>query len=90
MHLKALFGIAEQTPAPTGAGQDDEVLQQVRRALEQLPGRYREPVVLWYLQGLPADQICQVLGIRRNTLHVRLARARQQLRGLLAGIEDEP
>jgi DNA-directed RNA polymerase specialized sigma24 family protein len=44
---------------------------------------------LWYLQELPTEQICQVLAINRNTLHVRLARARERLRGLLAGLEDE-
>ena len=90
LHLKALFRMAEQTPMQTGVGQDEEALQKVRVALDRLPGRYREPVVLWYLQGLPADQICQVLGINKNTLHVRLTRARQRLRGLLAGVEDEP
>jgi len=89
LHLKALFRMAEQPPAQAGVGRDDEALQKVRLVLDRLPGRYREPVVLWYLQELPADQICQVLGISRNTLYVRLARARERLRGLLPGLEYE-
>lgn len=88
LHLKALFRVAEQTRAPAGSGRDDQTLQEVRTALDRLPERYRETAVLWYLQELPADQICQVLGIRRDTLHVRLSRARNRLRGLLAGMED--
>jgi RNA polymerase sigma-70 factor (ECF subfamily) len=80
--------MAEQPSSQAGRGQDDEELQKVRQALDRLPSRYREPAVLWYLQELPTDQICQVLGINRNTLHVRLTRAREKLRGLLAGLED--
>jgi RNA polymerase sigma-70 factor (ECF subfamily) len=89
LHLKALFRMAEQPLVQAGVGQDDEVLQKVRLALDRLPSRYREPVVLWYLQELQAEQICTVLGINRNTLHVRLTRARQRLRDLLSDIEDE-
>ena len=81
LHLRALSRIAAQPPKSTGrAGQgDEEFLGKVRQALDRLPGRYREPAVLWYLQEWSTDQICQVLGISRNTLYVRLARAREQL-----------
>jgi RNA polymerase sigma-70 factor (ECF subfamily) len=85
LHRMALFRMAQQTQA---SGQevgrsDDEYVLQVRQALARLPRRYREPAVLWYLQEMPADEICQVLGVAKNTLYVRLARARERLRGLL-------
>jgi len=71
----------------------DDLTQEVHQALHQtvrrLPMKYREPIVLKYLQELPTDQICQVLGISRNTLNVRLSRARQQLRQNLAKWVDE-
>lgn len=58
----------------------------VRRAVAVLPARYREPVVLMYLQGLAADDISRILGISRNALHVRLSRARARLREDLTGL----
>ncbi len=60
-----------------------EVRESVRRAILGLPVRYREPVVLKYLEELPTDEICRVLGISSNTLNVRLNRAREKLRPLL-------
>lgn len=65
---------------------DTEDFNRVRRAVAGLPARYREPVVLKYLQELDADEICRILGISKNTLHVRLSRARKRLEPELAGL----
>jgi RNA polymerase sigma-70 factor (ECF subfamily) len=85
-----LFRMAQRPQAPAGGTghNEDARIGKVRQALDRLPGRYREPAVLWYLQEMPADQICQVLGITSSVLYVRLARARQRLRGLLGETED--
>ena len=90
LHRMALFRMAQETQASAqGAGHcRDEYVLKVRQALGRLARRYREPAVLWYLQEMPADEICQVLGVAKNTLYVRLARAREQLRGLLTDTED--
>jgi RNA polymerase sigma-70 factor (ECF subfamily) len=60
-----------------------EDLDRVRRAVAALPARYREAVVLTYLEGLEADEISRMLGISKNALHVRLSRARERLRSEL-------
>jgi len=52
----------------------------VRRAVSTLPAKYREPVVLRYLQEIGTDEISRILGISKNTLHVRLSRARKRLK----------
>jgi RNA polymerase sigma-70 factor (ECF subfamily) len=52
----------------------------VRRAVAALPAKYREPVVLRYLQEIGTDEISRILGISKNTLNVRLSRARKQLK----------
>jgi RNA polymerase sigma factor (sigma-70 family) len=65
---------------------DAEAFNRVRNAVAALPAKYREPVVLKYLQELDTDEICRILGISKNTLNVRLSRARKQLRDDLAGI----
>jgi len=61
-----------------------EDFQRVRLAVAALPAKYREPVVLRYLQELGTDEISRILGISKNTLYVRLSRARKRLEPELA------
>ena len=61
---KAFLGsadTADKTPM------DGETFESVRRAIQALPAKYREPVVLRYLQELGTDQISRVLGISKNS-----------------------
>jgi RNA polymerase sigma-70 factor (ECF subfamily) len=60
-----------------------DVGRQVARALALLPGPFREAVVLRDLQGLAYQEIAAVLGVRVGTVRSRIARGREQLRGLL-------
>lgn len=55
----------------------------VLEALERLPRRFREAVVLRDLQDLSYDEIAGVLGIRLGTVRSRIARGRERLRRLL-------
>ncbi len=66
------------------APMDDETFDRVRCAVAALPAKYREPVVLRYLQELSTDETARILGISKNALQVRLSRARERLRGDLA------
>jgi len=59
---------------------DSEIFERVQCAMKTLSPKYREPVVLKYLQELPNDQICQLLGLSENALQVRLNRARKRLK----------
>ena len=59
---------------------DADEFSHVRRAVAALPVKYREPVVLRYLQELGTDEISRILGISKNTLNVRLSRARKRLK----------
>ena len=63
---------------------DADEFQRVRRAVAALPAKYREPVVLRYLEEIETDEISRILGISKNTLNVRLNRARKRLREDLA------
>jgi len=64
----------------------DETHRQVREAVAGLPPRYREVVVLRYLEELPIAEVAEALGVKRGTVEVRLHRARGRLKGKLADL----
>lgn len=71
------------------AAMGSEIFSQVERAVRALPPKYREVVVLHYLQGLETSEMCDLLGITVNAIQVRLSRARQQLRESLGELIEE-
>jgi len=73
-----------QSPRNRDSPMNAEDFDHVRRAVAALPAKYREPVVLMYLQELPTEEIARVLGVSKNALHVRLSRARDRLKNDLA------
>jgi RNA polymerase sigma-70 factor (ECF subfamily) len=77
--------IADQFPSP-----EQETLRRERErilqiALKELPAIYREPIVLFDIEGLSYDEICCTLDLNPGTLKSRLARGRQELKKRLAG-----
>lgn len=65
------------------AVQSSELSEAVQRALGQLSEIHRSVVVLHYMEGLPVEEVAQMLGIPVGTVKSRLARARLALRILL-------
>ena len=55
----------------------------LRIALKNLPGKYREPIVLQVLEGYSLKEIADMFDLPRNTVATRLHRARQKLRSVL-------
>lgn len=66
-----------------------EGFARVRRAVQALPPKYREVVVLRYLQELDTAEICQLLKISANAVQVRLNRAKKQLKDSLSELVQE-
>jgi RNA polymerase sigma-70 factor (ECF subfamily) len=60
-----------------------QTVEQVRAAIEQLPDDFREVVVLRELEGLSYKEIAGVVGIPIGTVMSRLARSRDRLFALL-------
>ena len=80
-----------ETVASSGPSPEDEALRRERekmlqRALVELPAIYREPIVLFDIEGLSYDDICRTLGLNAGTLKSRLARGRQELKRRLSGL----
>ena len=68
--------------APTGGPFDAH--EAVHDEVARLPAKFREAVVLCYLEGLTAEAAAERLGCPRGTILSRLSRARDRLRGQLA------
>ena len=69
---------------------DREEARRVREAVAALPQKYREVVVLRYLEGLAVKEVAEVLGLTPTAVGVRLSRAREKLRRKLGALMEEP
>jgi RNA polymerase sigma factor (sigma-70 family) len=73
------------------AAHGDEQRRIIHETIDELPLKYRLPVILFHFGGLSREEIASELGCRSNTLGVRLHRARQMLgkrlkeRGVMLG-----
>ena len=61
----------------------DSIVPALRTALDRLPSRQREVVLLRDVEGLSSDETSQVLGLRPGNQRVLLHRGRAGLRGML-------
>lgn len=73
------------TPAQEAllAGQPDDDVGDLRRAIHALDDEYREPLVLQVLLGLSTGEIAEHMGLRQGAVLTRLHRARAKLRAML-------
>jgi RNA polymerase sigma factor (sigma-70 family) len=56
-----------------------ELLSALDEELDKLSARYREPLVLCYLEGLTRDEVASRLGIPAGTVKIQLERGRKKL-----------
>ena len=67
------------TVRPGAAPEADELNAIIRAELDELPGKYKMPLVLHYFGGLSHDQISREMKCTTAALGVRLHRARKML-----------
>jgi RNA polymerase sigma-70 factor, ECF subfamily len=82
-----LHGPASPTPEALAMAAEDRAL--LTRALEALPPRYREVIVLRELEGCSYKEIAAIASIPIGTVMSTLSRARQQLALALVNRERE-
>lgn len=63
--------------------QSSDKLDGLSEAMTRLKSADREVLALFYLEGLSGDEVADLLGIKPETLHVRLHRARARLKEVL-------
>lgn len=57
-----------------------EFLKTLHNCLRKLPSRLAQVFIFWEMEGLRSKEICDLMGISLNNLHVMLYRARLHLR----------
>lgn len=72
------------SPDAPGREFDDEWGDAVRRALAEVPDYNREIFLLHYIEGFGYEEIERMTGVRQSALKMRVKRASDQLRSLLA------
>lgn len=64
-------------PALRDDNDGHDVSIEVQQVLDQIPARYRAPLLLYCIDGMSTAEIAEVLGISRSGAKMRLARARR-------------
>lgn len=71
-----------------GGGEVRPEVWELRRALLELPEKYREVIVLQAFGGYSGQEIAEIVGLPRATVNTRLFRARQHLRRIIESGDD--
>ncbi len=86
-NLEAL-GIAAETPGPDESALARDELRRVQTALDQLPARAREAILLRQLDGLSRSEIAQRMGITEKTVKWHLNSGLRALADLFYGTSE--
>lgn len=81
---------APWTLQPEALAERSELRRIVRKAIESLPDKHREVLLLRDIEQLSTRETAEILGVTENAVKIRLHRARQALRTLLEPIFGEP
>lgn len=69
-----------EVPEDSELEPDDRLeIQLLRRNMQKLPARYREPLLLQVVMGYSCEEIAEQLGISKSAVMTQLFRAREQL-----------
>lgn len=83
------FAPVDNSPTPDEAILKAESAQDIRAAIDSLPGDMRTVIILYALQGLGYEEIAEVMKTSVGTVKSRLNRARQKIARFLAGIGNK-
>lgn len=85
IETRDLDALSSAEQALIATSPDDAQLAELRSAMLALHPAYREPLVLQVIMGFSADEIADVMGIKRGAVLTRLCRARKTLAERLNG-----
>jgi len=62
--------------------ENGELKEVLNECLDQLQPKYKEPIILYYLEGLAYKEVAEVLQVPLATVGVRIKRAKALLKSL--------
>ena len=80
---------SESSASPLEGLLASEKLENLQKALEELPEIDRQILMLKYAEGWSYKELASHLGVQEDTIEYRLLRARKNLRRLLVKFDDE-
>lgn len=78
------LAVCSKDASPEAITADRAELQRVSEAIDRLPPRLREVLVVRAVEGMTQAEAAEALGLSEKAVETRLYRARQQLAGVLA------
>ena len=78
-HIHEQQAAKEAATMPRHSGRNTQEVD-LDAALVGLPETYRTPLILHYLEGLPQAEVARRMGIKENTIAMRISRGRGMLR----------
>jgi RNA polymerase sigma-70 factor (ECF subfamily) len=86
----AVVVVSETEPSLTCVPSQEKVLElrDLNRALGQISGEQRAVILLVGLEGLPYDEVAEIIGVPVGTVRSRLSRGREALRQLVGSVPD--
>jgi RNA polymerase sigma-70 factor (ECF subfamily) len=83
---KIRVDIADETTKPDSELERKEIAHHVRRAVAQVPAKFRTALVLRDIQGLTYEEIGAILGLPEGTVKSRINRGRLKVKETLSPI----
>lgn len=77
--------IADRAPSPAAQAGEADRFVQLQRAIDALPEKLREALVLFSLEERSQHEVAAILGITPKAVETRVYHARMKLRAALAG-----
>jgi RNA polymerase sigma-70 factor (ECF subfamily) len=68
--------------------EQEEIRLLVEKGLDMLPSRYREIIVLYYMEELSYKEIADILQVPVGTVGIRLKRAKDKLKDVYVALEQ--
>jgi len=87
--LDKMTEISSGKSEPVEAAIDKEQQAVIRRALEQMPEGYREPLILFYREQKSLKQVAEQLELSEEAARTRVSRGRKLLRSQVAAMVED-
>jgi len=77
--------VADSAMTPEAALQSAAGVERIQRAVQALPSKLKDALILCAIEGMSQDEAAALMGVSRKTIETRIYRARQKLSETLEG-----